>query len=68
MDIIRVTNASKLEAANVSICALRMIKVVSFQKRPCTKVYFDLWGVDQTADLEKEAREINDSLRAIARP
>jgi len=24
-----------------------------------------LWGVDQTADLVKEAREINDRLRAI---
>ncbi|MBM4257964.1 MAG: chromosome partitioning protein ParA [Deltaproteobacteria bacterium] len=27
---------------------------------------FDLWGVDQTADLVKEAREINDHLRAVA--
>lgn len=27
---------------------------------------FDLWGVDQTADLIREAREINDNLRAIA--
>ena len=27
---------------------------------------FDLWAVDQTADLVKEARDINDSLRAIA--
>ncbi len=27
---------------------------------------FDLWGVDQTADLVKEAREINERLRAIA--
>ena len=27
---------------------------------------FDLWGVDQTADLIKEAREINTHLRAIA--
>lgn len=27
---------------------------------------FDLWAVDQTADLMKEAREINESLRAIA--
>lgn len=26
---------------------------------------FDLWGVDQTADLVREAREINDQLRAI---
>lgn len=26
---------------------------------------FDLWGVDQTADLVKEAREINDHLRAV---
>ena len=27
---------------------------------------FDLWGVDQTAELIREAREINDNLRAIA--
>ncbi|MBV9469973.1 MAG: AAA family ATPase [Abitibacteriaceae bacterium] len=27
---------------------------------------FDLWGVDQTADLIQEAREINEGLRAIA--
>jgi chromosome partitioning protein len=27
---------------------------------------FDLWGVDQTAELVAEAREVNDSLRAIA--
>ena len=27
---------------------------------------FDLWGVDQTAELVKEAREINEQLRAIA--
>ena len=27
---------------------------------------FDLWGVDQTADLVKEAREINEQLRAIS--
>jgi chromosome partitioning protein len=26
---------------------------------------FDLWGVDQTADLVKEAQEVNDRLRAI---
>jgi chromosome partitioning protein len=26
---------------------------------------FDLWGVDQTADLVREAREVNDQLRAI---
>ncbi len=26
---------------------------------------FDLWGVDQTAELVREAREINDALRAI---
>ncbi|BDC53223.1 chromosome partitioning protein ParA (plasmid) [Bryobacterales bacterium F-183] len=26
---------------------------------------FDLWGVDQTAELVREAREINDKLRAI---
>lgn len=27
---------------------------------------FDLWGVDQTADLIKEAREINEDLRAVS--
>lgn len=27
---------------------------------------FDLWGVDQTADLVKEAREVNDQLRAVS--
>ena len=27
---------------------------------------FDIWGVDQTADLIKEAREVNDQLRAFA--
>jgi chromosome partitioning protein len=27
---------------------------------------FDLWGVDQTAELVKEAREINDRLRAVS--
>jgi chromosome partitioning protein len=27
---------------------------------------FDLWGADQTADLVREAREINEHLRAIA--
>lgn len=27
---------------------------------------FDLWGVDQTAELIREAREINDQLRAVA--
>jgi chromosome partitioning protein len=26
---------------------------------------FDLWGVDQTADLVREEREVNDQLRAI---
>jgi len=26
---------------------------------------FDLWGVDQTADLVREAREVNEHLRAI---
>ena len=26
---------------------------------------FDLWGVDQTADLVREAREVNQRLRAI---
>src|SRR5215469_2368113 len=27
---------------------------------------FDLWGADQTADLVREARELNDKLRALA--
>lgn len=27
---------------------------------------FDLWGVDDTADLVREARELNDRLRAVA--
>lgn len=27
---------------------------------------FDLWGVDQTAELVREAREINDHLRAVS--
>jgi chromosome partitioning protein len=27
---------------------------------------FDLWGVDQTAELIKEAREINEELRAVS--
>jgi chromosome partitioning protein len=27
---------------------------------------FDLWGVDQTADLVREARELNENLRAVA--
>ena len=27
---------------------------------------FDLWGVDQTAELIKEAREINEDLRAVS--
>jgi chromosome partitioning protein len=26
---------------------------------------FDLWGVDQTAELVREAREVNDALRAL---
>jgi chromosome partitioning protein len=27
---------------------------------------FDLWGVDQTAELVKEAREVNEKLRAVS--
>ena len=27
---------------------------------------FDLWGVDQTADLVREARELNENFRAVA--
>jgi chromosome partitioning protein len=43
--------------------ALTVADVVLIPVKPRS---FDLWGVDQTADLIKEAREINDGLRAIA--
>lgn len=43
--------------------ALTVADVVLVPVKPRS---FDLWGVDQTADLIKEAREINDRLRAIA--
>lgn len=42
--------------------ALTVADVVLIPVKPRS---FDLWGVDQTADLVKEARELNDSLRAI---
>ena len=43
--------------------ALTVADVVLIPVKPRS---FDLWGVDQTADLVKEAREINENLRAIA--
>jgi chromosome partitioning protein len=43
--------------------ALTVADVVLIPFKPRS---FDLWGVDQTADLVTEAREINDALRAIA--
>lgn len=43
--------------------ALTVSDVVLIPVKPRS---FDLWGVDQTADLVKEAREINEHLRAIA--
>jgi chromosome partitioning protein len=43
--------------------ALTISDVVLIPVKPRS---FDLWGVDQTAVLVKEAREINDGLRAIA--
>lgn len=43
--------------------ALTVADVVLIPVKPRS---FDLWGVDQTADLIKEAREINDNLRAVA--
>lgn len=43
--------------------ALTVVDVVLIPVKPRS---FDLWGADQTADLVTEAREINDSLRAIA--
>jgi chromosome partitioning protein len=33
---------------------------------PCAPRSFDLWGVDQTADLVLEARETNEKLQALA--
>ncbi len=42
--------------------ALTVADVVLVPVKPRS---FDLWGVDQTADLVHEAREINDRLRAI---
>jgi chromosome partitioning protein len=42
--------------------ALTVADVVLIPVKPRS---FDLWGVDQTADLVKEAREINEHLRAI---
>jgi chromosome partitioning protein len=42
--------------------ALTVADVVLIPVKPRS---FDLWGVDQTADLVREAREINDQLRAI---
>lgn len=43
--------------------ALTVTNVVLIPAKPRS---FDLWGVDQTADLVAEAREINEDLRAIA--
>jgi chromosome partitioning protein len=42
--------------------ALTVADVVLIPVKPRS---FDLWGVDQTAELVKEARELNDNLRAI---
>jgi chromosome partitioning protein len=43
--------------------ALTVADVVLIPVKPRS---FDLWGVDQTADLIQEAREINEGLRAVA--
>lgn len=43
--------------------ALTIANVILIPVKPRS---FDLWGVDQTAVLVKEAREINENLRAIA--
>lgn len=43
--------------------ALTVADVVLIPVKPRS---FDLWAVDQTAELVKEAREINDGLRAIS--
>lgn len=42
--------------------ALTVADVVLIPVKPRS---FDLWGVDQTADLIKEAREVNEKLRAV---
>jgi chromosome partitioning protein len=42
--------------------ALTVAEVVLIPVKPRS---FDLWGVDQTADLVREAREVNEHLRAI---
>jgi chromosome partitioning protein len=42
--------------------ALTVAEVVLIPVKPRS---FDLWGVDQTADLVREAREVNKDLRAI---
>ena len=43
--------------------ALTVADIVLIPVKPRS---FDIWGVDQTADLIKEAREVNDTLRAYA--
>lgn len=43
--------------------ALTVADVVLIPVQPRS---FDLWGVDQTAELVKEAREINERLRAVS--
>ena len=43
--------------------ALTVADVVLIPVKPRS---FDIWGVDQTADLIKEAREVNEQLRAFA--
>jgi chromosome partitioning protein len=43
--------------------ALTVADVILIPVKPRS---FDLWGVDQTAELVREAREINEPLRAIA--
>ena len=42
--------------------ALTVAEVVLIPVKPRS---FDLWGVDQTADLVREAREVNERLRAV---
>jgi chromosome partitioning protein len=42
--------------------ALTVAEVVLIPSKPRS---FDLWGVDQTVELVKEAQEINDDLRAV---
>jgi chromosome partitioning protein len=43
--------------------ALTVADVVLIPVQPRS---FDLWGVDQTAELVKEARELNEGLKAIS--